>query len=123
MPNQKIAPEEAKSIILDKINSGIDFRTLRKELKGISRRNIKLLILEIVDELKLQEVPFPGLLRKPMKSTPPLSVSSDGTINVKELLEQKGFNPEACFAKYSVGTKKITMTIKEKKDNNVRANS
>lgn len=118
-PNNKITPEEAKRIIFDRIDSNIDFRTLRKELHGISRRNIKLLVLEIMAEHKIQEVPFPGMMKKQVKSLPPLPISTDGTINVQELLEQKGFTHESCLVKYSVGAKKITMTIKER--NNVIA--
>ena len=115
MSNQKISQEEAKKIIMERIESNIDFRTLRKELKGISRRTIKLLVLEIVDEKKIKEIPFPGMMRKPNKATLPLPVSSDGTIDVSKLLEQKGFTPDSCFVKYSIGAKKITMSIKEKK--------
>ena len=120
MPNTKITQEAAKNIILDRIESNMEFRQLRKELRGISRRDIKLLVLEIMDEKKISEVPFPGMLKKPTKATQPLLITQDGTINVKELLEQKGFIPESCSAKYSIGAKKITMTIKEKKNNNVR---
>jgi hypothetical protein len=114
MSIQKFTNEETKNIILERIGSNIDFRTLRKELKGVSRRTIKLLVLEIMDEQKISEVPFAGMMKKPVKSNPPLAITQDGSINVKELLEQKGFIAESCFVKYSVGAKKITMTIKEK---------
>ena len=49
MSNQKLSQEEAKSIIKERIGSNIEFRILRKELKGISRRAIKLLVLELMD--------------------------------------------------------------------------
>jgi hypothetical protein len=114
MSKQKMNPEEAKNIILERIDQNIDFRTLRKELKGISRHDIKLLVLEIIDERKISEVPFSGMMKKPVKATPPIMIE-DGKIPVQELLEQKGFLAESCFVKYSVGKKKITMTIKEKK--------
>jgi len=120
MPNPKISNEEAKNIILERIDSGIDFRTLRKELRGLSRRTIKLLVLEIMAEQKISEVPFAGLMRKPVKAPQPLLINSDGMIDVNELLAKKNYSQENCFVKYSLGPKKITMTIKEKKDNNVR---
>jgi len=119
MSNKKINNEEAKQAILERMNTGIDFKTLRKELSGCSRRDIKLLLLEIMDEQKISEVPFPGLLRKRRKANPPLKISEDFNINVKELLDMKEFSIESCIVKYSIGPKKITVTIKEKKDNNV----
>ena len=121
MSTQKFNNEEIKNIILERINSGIDFRTLRKELNGISRRTIKLLVLELIDEQKITEVPFPGMMKKPMKSTPPLFINAEGLLDVNELLAKKNFTPASCFVKCSLGPKKITMTIKEKKDNNVNA--
>ena len=119
MSKQKLTLEEAKQIIKEGIGNNIEYRVLRKELKGISRRAIKLIVLELMDEEKLSKVPFPELLRKPKKATQPLLVNSEGIIDVKELLEQKGYTPDTCFVKYSIGSKKITLTIKETKDNNV----
>ena len=115
MPIQKMPLEEAKQIILERINSNIDYRTLQKELKGVTRKNIKLLVLEIMDEQKLSEIPFAGMMRKPKKATPPLLINADGMIDVKDILAMKEFAPETCIVKYSVSQKKITLTIKEKK--------
>lgn len=91
---------EAKKVIAEKITSGIDFRTLRKELSGISRRNIKLLVLEIMNEQRICEIPFPWMLKKRITATSPLPLSVDGTIDVQELLAQKGFTPEMCTVRY-----------------------
>ena len=117
MSKQKISQEEAREIIKERIGSNIDFKTLRKELKGISRRAIKLIVLDMMDELKLSEIPFKDMLRKPKKATPPLNISDEGKIDVKEILENRGLIPGNCIVKYNVGKSKITMTIKEKKNN------
>ena len=118
MSNQKLTQAEVKEVIANKIGSGIEFRVLRKELKGVSRRDIKLLVLEIMAEQQISEVPFPGMLKKPNKATPPLSINPDGTLDIKEILEKKSFMPDSCLVKYTIGAKKITMTIKEIKNTN-----
>ena len=116
MSKTKISTEEAKQIIQERIGSNIEFRILRKELKGMARRSIKLMVLELMDELKLSEVPFPGMMRKPNKAIQPLLISPEGMIDVKEILEKKELNPDKCVVKYNIGKSKISMIIKEKKD-------
>ena len=115
MSENIILRDEAKKIILEKIAENVDFRSLRKSLPGFSRRAIKLLVLEVMTEEKISEVPFEGMMRQRQKRPQPLPVTSEGMVDITSLLAQKNYLPENCSVRFFVGQKKITLTVFEKR--------
>lgn len=65
-------------------------------------------------EQGLGNVQIEGLFTPPRRVNPLLQVQPEGLLDVKSLLAQKGFAPDTCHVSYSIGSKKITLTIKEK---------
>lgn len=102
----------AKKIIREGIENKITFEELRKSLPGWRKRPLQSLIFDVMAEMKLSHVPFPGLLVRPRLTRKPIEISKDGKLSVKELLDEKGFLPQGCLAYAHIGDNKITLTIK-----------
>lgn len=110
--------DEIKETIKLGIDEKIDFKELRKRLPHIHKKPLIAIIYDVMNELEIRDIPFPGLLTKPKFARKPIPVSDTGKINITELLEEKGFDDLKCEAFASVGAKKITLTIKPVKIKN-----
>ena len=101
-----------KEIIRQGIKEHIDFQTLRSLLPTIRKRVLLSLIFDVMDEMGLKQLPFPGMMSRPTFTHKPIPVQADGTLNIYEVLKEKGFEDMLCEAKCHVGENKITLTIK-----------
>ena len=109
--------QDAKDIIYQGIDMGINFKELRELLPGWRKRPLQSLIFDVMAELGMDNVPFPGMVVRPRLSRKPLQISSDGMLCVQQLLEEKGYESDKCFAFAHIGDKKITLTIRPGKIN------
>lgn len=107
--------ENAKRIIRQGIRDKIAFAELRAKLPEWRKRQLQSLIFDVMAELGLNHVPFPGLLIRPRLTRKPIPISEDGELSIGDLLDEKGFAAENCLAFAHIGNKKITLTIKLKK--------
>ena len=101
-----------KSIIRTGIEEKITFAQLREKLPGLRKRQLQSLIFDVMAEMNLRHVPFPGLLKRPRLSRAPIPVDEDGNLCIRSLLEEKGFIGRSCAAFAHIGDNKITLTIK-----------
>ena len=108
----KISPENAKKIIKEGINENIDFSELRKLLPDMCKRPIVSLVFDVMEELGIKQIPFPGMVSRPRQARKRIPVGEDGSLNILELLKEKGFEGKACEARCHIGEEKITLTIK-----------
>lgn len=106
--------DDAKKIIRQGIKEQIDFMELRNRLPGWRKRALQSLIFDIMGEMNMLNVPFPGLLKRPKLTRKPIQISSNGEMSIQELLEEKGFRGENCLAYAHIGKNKITLTVKQK---------
>lgn len=108
----------AKKIIKQGIKDKISFTELRERLPDWRKRPLQSLIFDVMAEMGLKHVPFPGLLIRPRLSRKPIQISSDGKLSIRELLDEKGFSASDCLAYAHIGDRKITLTIKQDKNLN-----
>ena len=104
--------QETKEIIRQGIEEKINFSELRSRLPGWRKRLLQSLILDVMEEVGLKDIPFPGLLVRPRLARKPVPIDSNGTLCIQDLLTEKGFEGRPCQAFCHVGTQKITLTIK-----------
>lgn len=114
-PNQT----KAKNIIKKGISENIDFVELRKRLPDMKKRPIMSLVFDVMEESDIKQIPFPGMVVRPRLTRKPLPVEQDGTLNILEILKEKGFDKLVCEAHCHVGKDKITLTIKPLKNSPV----
>lgn len=107
--------DHAKQIIRNGIRNKISFAELRQQLPEWRKRQLQSAIFDVMEELGLQTIPFAGMVTRPRLTRPAIPVSSEGNICVSELLLEKGFTAENCVAYANIGKKKITITIKQNK--------
>ena len=107
----------AKQIIRQGIKDKITFDELREKLPGWRKRALQSLIFDVMAELNMTTVPFPGLLKRPRLTRKAIPVDEDGKLSVKEILAEKWPEGKECEAFANIGDKKITLTIKPKKIN------
>ena len=103
---------QAKEIIRQGINDGIDFAELRNRLPGIRKRPLMSLVFDVMHEIGTDQVPFPGMVLRPRLTRMPIAVGNDGTLNILPLLKEKGFDGVECEARCHIGNDKITLTVK-----------
>ena len=112
--------QEEKEIIKQGIEEKINFSELRCRLPGWRKRPLQSLILDVMEEIGLKDIPFPGLLVRPRLTRQPIPLAVDGTLCIQDLLTEKGFNGKPCQAFAHVGAKKITLTIIKPHNNHPR---
>lgn len=105
----------AKQIIRNGIRAKITFDELREQLPGWRKRQLQSLIFDVMAELNMTTVPFPGLLKRPRLTRKPIPVDEEGNLSVKKLIDEKWGDGRRCEAYANIGEKKITLTIKPKK--------
>ncbi len=103
---------QAKEIIRQGINDGIDFAELRNRLPGIRKRPLMSLVFDVMHEIGTDQVPFPGMVLRPRLTRKPIAVGEDGTLNILPILKEKGFDGIQCEAHWHIGNAKITLTVK-----------
>ena len=103
---------QAKEIIRQGINDGIDFAELRNRLPGIRKRPLMSLVFDVMHEIGTDQVPFPGMVLRPRLTRMPIAVGNDGTLNILPLLKEKGFDGVECEARCHIGNDKITLTVR-----------
>lgn len=121
MNNSTLTLDEIKQIIKTGIEEQIDFKELRNRLKGVYKKPLVALIYDMMAEMNIKDVPFPGLLSRPQFARKPVPISENGDLNVAEILREKGFTVNNCEAFPFVGKKKITITIKPCKKANKKS--
>ena len=102
----------AKQIIREGIKNGITFKELRDKLPGWRKRPLQSLIFDVMAELGLTSIPFPGMVVRPRLTRKPIPVDAQGNLCIMELLREKGFEGMECQARCHVGPNKITLTVK-----------
>lgn len=105
----------AKQVIREGIKNKITFDELREKLPGWRKRALQSIIFDVMAELNMTTVPFPGLLKRPRLTRKPIPVDEEGKLSVKEIIAEKWPDGRACEAFANIGDKKITLTIKPKK--------
>ena len=105
----------AKQIIRTGIRKKITFAELREKLPGWRKRQLQSLIFDVMAELNITTVPFPGLLKRPRLTRKPIPIDDEGNLSIKELLDEKWGDSRKYEAHANIGDRKITLTIKPKK--------
>ncbi|MBQ3058809.1 MAG: hypothetical protein IJD16_00630 [Desulfovibrio sp.] len=103
---------EAKTIIRQGIYDKITFKELREKLPGWRKRHLQSIIFDVMAEMGLKNIPFPGMVVRPRLSRKPIPIDSNGMLCIMDLLKEKGFEGIECHARCHVGQTKITLTIK-----------
>lgn len=101
-----------KQIIREGIENKITFKELRAKLPGWRKRPLLSLIFDVMAEMGLKNIPFPGMVIRPRLTRKPVPVDENGMLCIMELLKEKGFEGMECHARCHVGPSKITLTIK-----------
>lgn len=103
---------EVKEVIKKGIEESIDFTELRRRLPMWRKRPLLSVIFDVMAEMNIKTIPFPGLLVRPRLTRKPVAVDLEGNLCIQDLLAEKGFAGRPCQAFVHVGAKKITLTIK-----------
>lgn len=104
--------DEARDMIRMAISEEMTFAELRKLLPEWRKRPLQSMVFDVMAELGLKNVPFPGMINRPRLARKPIQISEEGNLNIADLLAEKGFSGQQCQAHAHVGDSKITLTVK-----------